>query len=65
MSTSTAPDELAAAVSSVSIGLLMALPVREHLHDRSRTSWGDFDSFGTSTAREFAPDDRGPELLAA
>lgn len=65
MSISTAPDELAVAVSSVATGLLMALPVREHLHDRSRTSWGDFDSFGTSEAREFAPNDRGPEPLAA
>lgn len=60
-----APEGLAPAVSSVAIGLLMALPVRDHLHDRSKTTWGDFDSFGNSTAREFTPDDRGPELLAA
>lgn len=60
----TAPQELAAAVSSVAVGLLMALPVRDHLHDRTTTSWGDFDSFGSSTAREFGPQDNDG-LLAA
>lgn len=62
---STAPQELAAAVSSVAVGLLLALPVRDHLHDRSQTTWGDFDSFGKSTAREFGPRDNDPGLLAA
>jgi hypothetical protein len=60
-----APQELATAVSSVAVGLLMALPVRDHLHDRSHTSWGDFDSFGSSAAREFGPQDHDPGLLAA
>lgn len=61
----TAPQELATAVSSVAVGLLMALPVRDHLHDRSLTPWGDFDSFGASTGREFGPQEHDPGLLAA
>lgn len=61
----TASQELAAAVSSVAVGLLMALPVRDHLHDRTHTSWGDFDSFGKSAAREFGPRDNDPGLMAA
>lgn len=64
MSAST-PDALSTAVSSVAVGLLMALPVRDHLHDRSKNSWGDFESFGSSTAREFSFDEQGPGSLAA